>query len=231
MEDINNWQFKLELCEYTDKLLTKLIKLNKEVNRPVDLNEIKKAIFYAKKYHGLQKRQSGEPFYSHPLEVAYMVSDHIFRTDIIVTSILHDTIEDTKLTEKMIATIFGKVVASQVEELTRVKKDRIISSAEMLDLLFQQKKYDMLLIKLFDRLHNIETIGAKSPEKAKKTIEETLKYFLVLCDIIELPWLCDTLYEKCYTHNIKLGVIKNTDFLLDTSLKPSFPFFRNKLPH
>lgn len=225
MEDIKTWHLKLELCEYADRLLSKLTQLNKEVNSPIDIEEIKKAIFYAKKYHGLQKRQSGEPFYSHPLEVAYMVSDHIFKTDIIVTSILHDTIEDTRMTEGMIEMIFGGVVAAQVEELTRVKKDRKISAAEILHLLFQHKKYDLLLIKLFDRLHNIQTIEAKSPEKAKKTIEETLKYFLVLCDVIELPWLCDTLYEKCYIQNIKLGVVTNTDFFLEKSVSTSFPFF------
>lgn len=229
MEDIDSWPLKLELCQYTERLLNKLMQLNQEVNTPIDIHEIKKAIFYAKKYHGLQKRQSGEPFYSHPLEVAYMVSDHIFKTDIIVTSILHDTIEDTKMTEKMIEAIFGGTVAVQVEELTRVKKDRKISSAEILNLLFKQKKYDLLLIKLFDRLHNIQTIEAKSPEKAKKIIEETLKYFLVLCEVIELPWLCDTLYEKCYIQNIKLGVVKNTDFFLEKSVRSSFPFFRNKL--
>ncbi len=49
-------------------------------------------------------RQSGEPFYSHPIEVAYMISDYLFRTDILVTSILHDTIEDTELTKEKIFT-------------------------------------------------------------------------------------------------------------------------------
>ncbi len=142
-------------------------KMNEEVNRPIDINEVKKAIYYAKKYHGSQMRQSGEPYYSHPLEVAYMISDYLFRTDIIVTSILHDTIEDTELTEKMIAYIFGKQVASQVEDLSRNKPHGKISSAETLDILLQQEKYDVALIKLFDRTHNIQTLETKSSPRQK----------------------------------------------------------------
>ncbi|RZL11806.1 MAG: bifunctional (p)ppGpp synthetase/guanosine-3',5'-bis(diphosphate) 3'-pyrophosphohydrolase, partial [Pedobacter sp.] len=57
---------------------------------------------WARKYHGTQKRNSGEPFYSHPLEVAYMVSDHELKTDVVTASILHDIIEDTKVTAEMV---------------------------------------------------------------------------------------------------------------------------------
>ena len=87
MKDLNCWQSKFISCPYSDKLINKIISLNKTTNRTVDVNEIKKAVYYAKKYHGTQKRDSGEPYYSHPLEVAYMVSDYLFRTDIIITSI------------------------------------------------------------------------------------------------------------------------------------------------
>ncbi|WP_417904593.1 HD domain-containing protein [Candidatus Tisiphia endosymbiont of Micropterix aruncella] len=155
-EEINYWDnSQYESCQYATRLLSKLRKINEEVNRPIDIDEVRKAIYYAKKYHGSQMRQSGEPYYSHPIEVAYMISDYLFRTDIIVTSILHDTIEDTKLTEKMIAYIFGEKVASQVEALTRVKPYGKISSAETLDILLQQEKYDVALIKIFDRIHNL----------------------------------------------------------------------------
>ncbi len=68
----------------------------------------------AKKYHGTQRRQSGELYYSHPIEVAYKVADFRFTTDVLVTSILHDTIEDTELTKEMIATIFNSRIATQV---------------------------------------------------------------------------------------------------------------------
>lgn len=181
MEKNNSWITKYENCFYSERLITKLISLNEKTKNKINILEIKKAIHYAKKYHGAQKRESGEPYYSHPLEVAYMVSDYLFRTDIIITSILHDTIEDTDLTFEMIQTEFGPLVASQVVDLSRIKvAGKKISSAEMVESLWLQKKYDLLLVKLFDRLHNIQTIGVKSPEKIYKIVEETISAFLVL---------------------------------------------------
>ncbi|WP_375327189.1 HD domain-containing protein [Candidatus Tisiphia endosymbiont of Nemotelus uliginosus] len=176
-----------EYCSYTERLLNKLLSLNEKAKNKVDISEIEKAIYYAKRYHGDQKRQSGEPYYSHPLEVAYMISDYLFRTDILVSSILHDTIEDTELTKEMINKAFGELVATQVDDLTKVKGDKKISSAEMLDLLYKQKKYNVLFIKLFDRLHNMQTLDAKSPEKIKQITEETLKEFIILASYLELP--------------------------------------------
>ncbi|MCC8484165.1 MAG: HD domain-containing protein [Rickettsia endosymbiont of Labidopullus appendiculatus] len=205
MEDIDNWQVKFECCEYSAKLLNKLILLNKQVADSVDINEITKAIYYAKKYHGSQMRQSGEPYYSHPIEVAYMVAQYtaqeihqLFKTEMIVTSLLHDTIEDTTLTEEMITRIFGSNVASQVEALTRVKPYGKISSKETLDLLYQQKRFDVILIKLFDRIHNLQTLGAKSAEKAMKIVKETICYFIKLCFYLEIPTAEKQLIELCY---------------------------------
>lgn len=182
MEKINYWDnSRYQYCAYAERLLNELISLNEKVKQPIDMYEVKKGIYYAKKYHGSQMRQSGEPYYSHPIEVAYMLAQYTalelpqyFRTDMIVTALLHDTIEDTQLTEKMIAYIFGSQVASQVQDLTRVKPHGKISSAEIVEMLYKEKKHDVLLVKLFDRLHNIRTASAKSPEKAKKIIEETL---------------------------------------------------------
>ncbi|MCC8483898.1 MAG: HD domain-containing protein [Rickettsia endosymbiont of Labidopullus appendiculatus] len=205
MEDIENWQAKFECCEYSAKLLGKLSLLNKQVPHPVDINEITKAIYYAKKYHGSQMRQSGEPYYSHPIEVAYMVAQYttqeipiLFKTEMIVISLLHDTIEDTTLTESMITRIFGSQVASQVEALTRIKPYGKISAKETLDLLYQQRKFDVILIKLFDRIHNLQTLGAKSPEKAMKIIKETMGHFITLCAFLEIPTAERQLIKLCY---------------------------------
>ena len=180
MKDINCWESKFEACIYSDKLLNKLLLLNKQASNKIDFTEVRKAIYYAKKYHGAQKRQSGEPYYMHPLEVAYMIAEHRFMTDVLVTSILHDTIEDTALTKEMIDYIFGSAIASQVEDLTRVKADETISAAETVKRLLCQHKDDLLLIKYFDRLHNMQTINAKSPEKIIKIVDETFKVFTSL---------------------------------------------------
>ncbi len=213
MEKNNSWITKYENCLYSDRLITKLNSLNEKTNHKINILEIKKAIYYAKKYHGTQKRDSGEPYYSHPLEVAYMVSDYLFRTDIIITSILHDTIEDTSLTFEMIQSEFGLLVASQVADLSRIKvAGGKISSVEMVKSLWLQKKYDLLLVKLFDRLHNIQTIGVKSPEKIHKIIEETISAFLVLAvylnitdaekEIIQLcsKYVNPNLLNKAHSH-------------------------------
>ncbi|MDD9337953.1 MAG: HD domain-containing protein [Rickettsiaceae bacterium] len=205
MEDIDNWQIKFKSCEYSAKLLSKLISLNEKATHPVDIREIIKAIYYAKKYHGSQMRQSGEPYYSHPIEVAYMFAEYtaqavqqLFNTNMIVTSLLHDTVEDTTLTEEMIVQIFGSLVASQVEDLTRVKPYGKISAKETLDLLIKQEKYDVALIKIFDRIHNLQTLGAKSPEKALKIVKETIGYFIDICFYLEIPTAEQQLINLCY---------------------------------
>ena len=90
----------LEPCQYSTRLIEKLESL--DTKNVLDFDLINKAIYWAKKYHGDQKRKSGEAYYTHPLEVAYMVSDYKLKTDVIVASILHDIIEDTEVTVGMI---------------------------------------------------------------------------------------------------------------------------------
>ncbi|MFU7501090.1 MAG: HD domain-containing protein [Candidatus Tisiphia sp.] len=195
----NYWDnSKYAPCQYATRLLNKLRKMNEEVNRSIDIDEVKKAIYYAKKYHGSQMRQSGEPYYSHPIEVAYMISDYLFRTDIIVTSILHDTIEDTELTEEKIAYIFGEQVANQVEDLSRNKPHGKISSAGMMESLYRQKKYDVVLIKIFDRMHNLQILGVESPEKVKKIIKETMEEFIIVAMHLKIPTITQDLVALCY---------------------------------
>ena len=186
MLDLNCWESKFQLCCYSNKLLNKILSVHKRSANEINILEIRKAIYYAKKYHGDQKRQSGEPYYSHPLEVAYMVVDYLLQTDIVVTSILHDTLEDTLLTKNIIDLIFGSKIASKVEDLTKRKKDKKISFIETIELLMQQKKYDILLIKCLDRLHNLQTLSARPLEKQKKTILESLHAFLMLATSLEL---------------------------------------------
>ncbi|WP_367364457.1 HD domain-containing protein [Candidatus Tisiphia endosymbiont of Nedyus quadrimaculatus] len=231
MEDINYWDnSRYQYCAYAERLLNELILLNTKVKQQIDIDEVKKGIYYAKKYHGNQMRQSGEPYYSHPIEVAYMVAQYTalkipryFRTDMIVTALLHDTIEDTKLTEPMIAYIFGSHVASQVQDLTRIKIDRKISEGETVNLLFSQYKKDVLHIKLFDRLHNLRTISAKSPEKIKKIIEETLAYFIPLAIYLELNKIIEELERSCLTALISNNLL-NLDLFEDNSLLLSLGF-------
>ena len=229
MEDIESWEAKFESCQYSDKLINKLLLLNTKAKNPVDIQEVKKAIYYAKKYHGDQMRESGEVYYSHPIEVAYMVSDYLFRTDVIVTAILHDTIEDTKLTEEMIAVAFGGLVASQVEDLTRVKAHKKITSKEQVQLVWYKKNKAVLLIKIIDRIHNLQTIETKSPEKIKKIVEETFRYFISISIYCELKPLEKILTDLCYKYLLIAIPKKSTAITLSNNYQlPSLTFQNDK---
>jgi (p)ppGpp synthase/HD superfamily hydrolase len=184
MEDLHCWQDKFVSCKYSEQLLNKIVLLNQQpanyARNQVNITQIKKAIYYAKKYHAHQTRDSGEPFYSHPLAVATMVADYCFKTDILVTSILHDTIEDTSLDKQTISYIFDDNIAEQVDNLTRIQLNTTISCKQLLKSLWQNNNQDILIVKLLDRLHNMQTISSKSPTKQLATTKETLVEFGIL---------------------------------------------------
>jgi (p)ppGpp synthase/HD superfamily hydrolase len=166
-------------CQYSIRLIDKLKSL--DTKNVLDFALINKAIYWAKKYHGDQKRKSGEPYYSHPLEVAYMISEYKLKTDIIVASILHDIIEDTEVTAGMIVDNFGWRITEIVDMLTRDRPDGSkLSVEEVLNNAYQKQDEEVLLIKLFDRLHNLTTLDAMTDKKKKKIALETLTSFLAL---------------------------------------------------
>lgn len=166
-------------CQYSIRLIDKLKSLDSK--NVLDFDLINKAIYWAKKYHGEQKRKSGEPYYSHPLEVAYMISEYKLKTDVIVASILHDIIEDTEVTAGMIVDNFGWRITEIVDMLTRDRPDGSkLSVEELLNNAYQKQDEEVLLIKLFDRLHNLTTLDAMTDKKKKKIALETLSSFLAL---------------------------------------------------
>lgn len=231
MNDLNCWKYKFKLCHYSSRLLKKLYYLNKTLTPQVDLLEIKKAIYYAKKYHGEQKRLTGEPYYSHPLEVAYMVADYIFETGALVSSVLHDILEDTTFTKDMISNIFGATVAHQVESLTRIKQDHKISAAETIILLWQNNNRTALTIKQLDRLHNMQTIRIKPAHKQQKMILETLETFLPTVAYLGLLELEKKLSTICINANLNrqgLDCKKRQVFSFQDSYQPLSLVFQNE---
>ena len=184
----------LEPCQYSIRLIEKLKSL--DTQNVLDFELINKAIYWARKYHGDQKRKSGEPYYSHPLEVAYMISEYKLKTNIIAVSILHDIVEDTEVTVEMIQGTFGERIAEMVDSLTRDRPDGTkLSVEEILNNAYHLRDKEVLLIKLFDRLHNIQTIKSQSPEKQEKICKETIKHMLLTCLYIENKTLADTLRD------------------------------------
>ena len=171
----------LEPCQYSIRLTEKLKSL--DTQNVLDFELINKAIYWARKYHGDQKRKSGEPYYSHPLEVAYMVSDYKLKTDIIAASILHDIVEDTEVTVEMIQDAFDQRIAEMVDRLTRDRPDGTkLSVEEILYNNYIKNDIEVILIKCIDRVHNMQTIKFKDLDKQEKTSIETLKNFLILSE-------------------------------------------------
>ncbi|WP_246437801.1 guanosine polyphosphate pyrophosphohydrolase [Rickettsia tillamookensis] len=102
-----------------------------------------------------------------------------------------------QLTYADIKKIFDKNIADSVERLTRIKPYGKISSGEMLNLLIQEQRYDIALIKVFDRLHNLQTINAKSTEKALETVKETIESFLLIAAYLEIRTVEQQLLNVC----------------------------------
>lgn len=187
-----------EHCQYSIRLIEKLKSL--DTKNILDFDLINKAIYWARKYHGKQKRKSGEPYYSHPLEVAYMISEHKLKTDIIVASILHDIIEDTEVTAGMILDNFSWRIAEMVDMLTRDRPDgNKLSVEEIVNNAYQKQDEEVLLIKLFDRLHNLTTLDIMTEEKKKKIALETLSSFLAIA--LSFDEKGDQMIAKlCFSH-------------------------------
>ena len=213
-------------CSYSIRLIDKLKSL--DTKNVLNFDLINKAIYWARKYHGEQKRKSGEAYYTHPLEVAYMISEYKLKTDVIVVSILHDIVEDTEVTIEMIQGTFGARIAEMVDRLTRDRPNGTkLSVEQVLNNAYQLKDKEVLIIKLFDRLHNIQTLNSINLEKVEKKIKESLKYFLITAMDIELSSeyikeLVDLCAQNLPTQN---NVIPVTD--LDSSIL--YPVFQNEI--
>ncbi|BBB57718.1 MAG: bifunctional (p)ppGpp synthetase/guanosine-3',5'-bis(diphosphate) 3'-pyrophosphohydrolase [Rickettsiaceae bacterium] len=191
-----------EPCKYSIRLIEKLKSL--DTKNILDFGLINKAIYWAKKYHGDQKRKSGEPYYSHPLEVAYMISEHKLKTDVIVASILHDIIEDTEVTVGMIFDNFSWRIAQMVDMLTRDRPDGTkLTIEEVITNAYKKADKEVLLIKLIDRLHNIQTIESMSTQKIEKIIAETLTNFIASSMYLGLLEIEQQLTESCMYYDSK----------------------------
>lgn len=229
MEDLSCWKEKFELCVYAKKLLDKIEYLNTKTNNPVDIEEVKKGIYYARKYHGSQMRQSGDPYYSHPIEVAIMIAEFtaykeldFYTNNVIIASLLHDTIEDTELTEEMIVKIFNSRVGIMVSMLSKSEGKTI---RDIVNLAFQAKDQEVLLIKLFDRLHNILTLHFKKEERQRKKAIETINIFLTLTIYLGIESAKELIEEICYTiidPNYKKYGINNNNHLLFLASQGNF---------
>ncbi|HEU4358930.1 MAG TPA: bifunctional (p)ppGpp synthetase/guanosine-3',5'-bis(diphosphate) 3'-pyrophosphohydrolase [Xanthobacteraceae bacterium] len=153
-----------------------------------DTNEalLNRAYVYAMKAHGEQRRASGDPYFSHPIEVAAILTDLKLDDATIAAALLHDTIEDTEATRAEIDSLFGRDIGTLVDGLTKLKKlDLVTKEAKQAEnlrklLLAIADDVRVLLIKLADRLHNMRTLGYMPPEARRRVAEETLDIYAPL---------------------------------------------------
>ncbi len=173
-----------------------------------DANEalLNKAYVYAMQKHGEQRRANGDPYFSHPLEVAAILTDLKLDEETIAVALLHDTIEDTDATRNEIDTIFGEKIGDLVEGLTKLKRlDLVSKRAEQAEnlrrlLLAISDDVRVLLVKLADRLHNMRTIDHMPEEKRKRIAAETMEIYAPLAGRIGMHDMREELEELSFRH-------------------------------
>lgn len=150
---------------------------------------LNRAYVYTVQKHGTQKRASGDPYFSHPVEVAGLMTELKLDQDTIITALLHDTVEDTLATTDEIERLFGPDVARLVDGVTKLSKIEAMSenerAAENLRkfLLAMSEDIRVLLVKLADRLHNMRTLHfIKSDEKRRRISRETMDIYAPLAE-------------------------------------------------
>lgn len=151
-----------------------------------DLSPIEKAYIFSAKVHEGQVRLSGQPYLSHPLEVAYILAQMHLDVATIASGLLHDTVEDTRTTIEDISRLFGEDIARIVDGVTKISQmflsGRIEEQAENVRKMILAMSNDIrvLLVKLADRLHNMRTLGYQSEAKRLKIARETMDIYAPL---------------------------------------------------
>ncbi|MDP2408729.1 MAG: bifunctional (p)ppGpp synthetase/guanosine-3',5'-bis(diphosphate) 3'-pyrophosphohydrolase [Pseudolabrys sp.] len=163
-----------------------LVERVRRYNPDTDEALLNRAYVYAMKAHGEQRRASGDPYFSHPIEVAAILTDLKLDDATIAAALLHDTIEDTAATRTEIDNLFGPDIGALVDGLTKLKRlDLVTKEAKQAEnlrklLLAIADDVRVLLIKLADRLHNMRTLQYMPPAGRQRTAEETLDIYAPL---------------------------------------------------
>jgi guanosine-3',5'-bis(diphosphate) 3'-pyrophosphohydrolase len=183
-----------------------LVEKVKSYDPDADEDAINRAYVYAMKMHGSQKRANGDPYFSHPVEVAYLLTQFKLDTTSIITALLHDTVEDTDATLEEIEELFGPQVRNLVDGVTKLTqlevKSESTKQAENFRKLLIAMSDDLrvLLVKLADRLHNMRTLHfIKSEDKRKRIAKETLEIYSALAERIGMRAIKDELQDIAFS--------------------------------
>ncbi|MDA0355340.1 MAG: bifunctional (p)ppGpp synthetase/guanosine-3',5'-bis(diphosphate) 3'-pyrophosphohydrolase [Proteobacteria bacterium] len=181
-----------------------LIALIQNYNPRSNSDNIRKAYAYGKKMHEGQVRQSGDPYFSHPIAVAAILTEQRLDDATLITALLHDTIEDTKSTFTEVSQLFGPEVADLVDGVTKLTNLQLSSTrskqAENFRKLFMAMSKDLrvILVKLADRLHNMRTIKSMKQEKQLQKARETMEIFAPLAGRMGMQWMRDELEDLAF---------------------------------
>ncbi len=169
-----------------------------KVNSYIKSNDgliIRKAYIFSAKVHKDQQRLSGEPYLSHPLEVANILADLKLDIPTVAAGILHDTIENTEATLSQLTEMFGEEIAALVDGVTKIGRIEFTSSEEQQSenfrkmILAMSKDIRVLLIKLADRVHNMRTLEYLAPEKQRIIAKETADIYAPLANRLGIGWI------------------------------------------
>lgn len=168
------------------------------------LEKVHKAYVYAAQKHRGQLRQSGEPYLSHPLNVAYILAEMNMDIDTVIGGLLHDTLEDTDATYEEVASLFGEDVAFIVNGVSKIGQIEFKSKEEKQAenfrkmLVSMSKDVRVILIKLADRLHNISTLDSLKQEKQERIAQETMDIYAPLAHRLGIAWIKWELEDRCF---------------------------------
>jgi len=174
--------------------------------KPPDIERIEKAYQFSGKAHEGQFRDSGEPYISHPLAVAGILADWHLDPQALIAALLHDVMEDTKVSKAEISRRFGKSVAELVDGLSKLDKIEFQSKEDAQAenfrkmLLAMARDVRVILIKLADRLHNMRTLDAVPPAKRRRVSRETLEIYAPIANRLGLNGLYQELQELAFSH-------------------------------
>ncbi len=181
-----------------------LVDLVKSYDPDADEDALNRAYVFAMKKHGAQLRTSGDPYYSHPVEVAGILTKFKLDSTSIIAGLLHDTVEDTDTTIDEIRTLFGDQVAQIVDGLTKLAmiEQKSVNNKQAENfrklLLAMSEDIRVLLIKLADRLHNMRTLHFCAPEKRARVAKETLDIYAPLAERIGMQEVKSELEEIAF---------------------------------
>ena len=188
-----------------------------------DEDALNRAYVYAMQKHGSQMRASGDPYFSHPVEVAYKLTQYRLDTASIITALLHDTVEDTDATLDEIEDLFGVEIRGLVDGVTKLNRLEIKSESSKQAENFQKLVLAMaqdlrvLMVKLADRLHNMETLHyIPKPEKRQRIARETLEIYAALAERIGMRRMKEELQDLAFKElfsEARESIIKRLDFL------------------